>query len=182
MSAEAQKQLVALFAETGRAHHKAFESTDGDDPDWPAWYADYLREPLAERFGLTFTHSQLVYCLMNADMEHQARAPETNWPEFYARELIEHCAPSASPEQDELALYYIDGCPFCDLVRAEIDRLDIDVELRNVFSVNEHREALVNERGRATVPVLRITSPDGDERWMPESRDIVAYLQKMYGS
>ena len=181
MSTDMQKQLAALFAEAGRAHHKAFEATNGEDPDWPLWYAEYLQEPFAERFDLAFTRSQLVYCLMNADMEHQARAPDSDWPEFYAHELIAHCAPSATPDRDKLALYYIDGCPFCDLVRAEIDRLDLDVELRNVFSVNEHREALVNERGRATVPVLRITSPDGEERWMPESRDIVNYLQKTYG-
>jgi hypothetical protein len=29
-------------------------------------------------------------------------------------------------------------------------------------------------------PVLRITSPDGSERWMPESRDIVRYLEQTY--
>ena len=30
-----------------------------------------------------------------------------------------------------------------------------------------HRDELIAERGRTTVPVLRITSPDGGERWMP---------------
>jgi hypothetical protein len=28
--------------------------------------------------------------------------------------------------------------------------------------------------------VLRITSPEGEDRWMPESRDIVGYLQETY--
>lgn len=181
MNADTQKELASLFAEAGQAHHKAFEATDGHDPDWPTWYVDFLAEPLARRFNLQFTHSQLVYCLMRADMEHQARAPESNWQKFYAREIVEHCVPSNSADRDALALYYIDGCPFCDLVRREIDRLGLDVELRNVFSANEHRDALVKERGRATVPVLRISSPDGEERWMPESRDIVSYLQKTYG-
>jgi len=35
-------------------------------------------------------------------------------------------------------------------------------------------------RDRATVPVLHITSPDGDKRWMPESSDITNYLKKTY--
>jgi len=29
--------------------------------------------------------------------------------------------------------------------------------------------------------VLRITTPDDEERWMPESADIVRYLQASYG-
>ncbi len=31
-----------------------------------------------------------------------------------------------------------------------------------------------------TVPVLRITSPDGEQRWLRESADIVRYLQQTY--
>ena len=180
MNTELRDGVAELLAETGRAHHEAFEATDGADPDWPIWYADYARDAFAERFGLDFTRSQLVYCLMNADMEHQARSPDSAWAEFYANEIVEHCARSESPAEDTLALYYMDGCPFCNLVRAVIDELDIDVELRNIFGDPQHRDDLVAVRGRATVPVLRITSPDGEERWMPESRDIARYLRKTY--
>ena len=181
MNAELRENVAALLAETGQAHHKAFEATDGADPDWPIWYADYARDRFADRFGLDFTRSQLVYCLMNADVEHQARSPESQWPEFYAGELIEHCVPSESPAEDRLALYYFDGCPFCNMVRVAIDQLDIDVDPRNIFEESAYRDELIEARGRATVPVLRITSPEGEDRWMPESRDIVSYLQKTYG-
>ena len=34
--------------------------------------------------------------------------------------------------------------------------------------------------GRATVPVLWIQSPDGCVRWLPESLDIIQYLEKNY--
>ena len=34
--------LENLFRETGQAHHQAFLSTNGADPDWPIWYAGYL--------------------------------------------------------------------------------------------------------------------------------------------
>ena len=172
--------VAALLLETGHAHHKAFEATNGADPDWPIWYAGYARDKFAERFGLDFTKSQLIYCLMKADMEHQARSPDSDWPLFYASELVEHCSPSESPTEDKLALYYFDGCPFCDMVRGAIDRLGIDVDLRDIFEDPKHRDELIEARGRATVPVLRISSPGGEDRWMPESRDVLSYLQKTY--
>lgn len=181
MSNDLQTQIAALLVETGHAHHEAFRATDGADPDWPIWYADHARDAFAERFGIEFTQSELIYCLMRADIEHQARSPGSDWAEFYAQEIVEHCAPSASAAEDRLALYYFEGCPFCTMVRSAIGELGIDVELRNVMQDGKYRDELVEARGRATVPVLRITSPDGEERWMPESRDIIHYLRGTYG-
>ncbi len=181
MNDELKKALAALLAETGQAHHKAFEATDGADPDWPIWYADYLKERFAKQFGLEFTRSKLIWCLMNADNEHQAREPDADWATFYANEIVERCAPSADAATDKLALYYFDACPFCMMVLGEIERLGVDVELRSIHREPQHQADLVAARGRATVPVLRITSPDGEDRWMPESRDIIAYLHKTYG-
>lgn len=181
MNTELRDNTAELLVQTGQAHHKAFEATDGADPDWPIWYAEYSRDAFAERFSMNFHKSQLIYCLMDADFEHQARSPDSNWPEFYADEIVERYAPSESPAEDRLALYYFDGCPFCNMVRSAIDQLGIDVELRNVMLEPQDRDDLIEARGRATVPVLRITSPEGEDRWMPESRDIVSYLQKTYG-
>jgi glutathione S-transferase len=62
-----------------------------------------------------------------------------------------------------------------------IDAMGLDVELRDIYEEQSHLEELRSARGRTTVPVLRITGPDGDERWMPESADIVRYLQASYG-
>ena len=39
-------ELANLLNETTEAHHKAFAATEGEDPDWPLWYADYLLEKL----------------------------------------------------------------------------------------------------------------------------------------
>ncbi len=180
MDTELRDNIAELLMQTGHAHHKAFEATDGADPDWSIWYAEYSRDKFAERFGMDFHKSQLIYCLMNADFEHQARSPGAEWPQFYANEIVERYVPSESPAEDRLALYYFDGCPFCNMVSRAIDLLDIDVERRNIMLEPQHRDDLIEARRRATVPVLRITSPDGDERWMPESRDIVSYLQKMF--
>ena len=178
MNTELRANLVELFRETGQAHHAAFAATDGADPEWPIWYADYLQEPFTERLGFDFHKSQLIYCLMNADFEHQARSPDSDWPEYYADQFVDRCAPSETPEQDKLALYHYYGCPFCSMVTAGIDRLGLDVELRDIFENPLYRDELIGARGRATVPVLRITSPDGEEHWMSESRDILRYLEK----
>lgn len=180
MNTKLRDDIAELLVQTGHAHHEAFAATDGADPDWPIWYAEYARDRFAERFGMDFTRSQLIYCLIKADIEHQARAPDSNWSQFYAQEFLERCAPSESPQEDKLALYYFDGCPFCNMVREAIDQLGVDVELRNVIEDSQHRDDLINARGRASVPVLRITSPDGEHRWMPESRDIIKYLRQTY--
>ena len=89
--------------------------------------------------------------------------------------------PAAEPIRDRLALYYFDSCPFCRRVLRAIDALGVDVELRHIYKDEANLEELLDARGRATVPVLRIISPDGEERWMPESADIVRYLETTYG-
>ncbi len=181
MNTELQDRIGQLLLETGRAHHEAFAATDGADPDWPIWYARYSKDAFAEQFSMDFTMSRLIYCLMNAHYEHEARAPENDWWAFYANEILQRFAPAEAPAKDKLALYHFDGCPYCSLVRSVIDELGIEVELRDVFQEPRYRDDLVQARGRATVPVLRITSIDGEERWMPESRDITIYLQENYG-
>ncbi len=181
MNTELRDSIGKLLLNTGHAHHKAFEATNGADPDWPIWYAEYSKDTFAEQFGMNFTKSQLIYCLMNADFEHEARAPDSKWPDFYANEIVERYAAAETPAEDKLTLYHFDGCPYCSMVRSAIDRLGIDIDLRDIFQVSQHRDELVEARGRATVPVLKIVSPVGEDRWMPESRDIVRYLQKTYG-
>ena len=179
MTVELQNDLIDLFLETGRAHHAAFAAIDGVDPDWPIWYAEHLQDPIGRALDTPFTKSQLIYCLMNANFEHTARSPEIDWPSYYAEQFVERYAPSPAPAKDTLLLYHSHTCPYCALVRSAIERLGLDVELREIFEDPQSRERLVEARGRATVPVLLITSPDGEERWMPESQDIVRYLESL---
>ncbi len=178
MNVELRNSLIDLFRETGRAHHAAFAATDGADPEWPIWYGEHLQAPIADALQTPFTKSQLIYCVMNADFERTARVPDSDWPEFYADHFVERFAASSTPAEDKLVLYHSKTCPFCAIVRSAIDRLGLDVELREIFEDPVYRDELVEARGRATVPVLRIISPQGEERWMPESRDIVRYLEK----
>lgn len=79
-----------------------------------------------------------------------------------------------------LSLYHFEGCPYCQRVRDAMRRLDLEIELRDVRASAEHLGALRAATGRSTVPVLRIEEADGKVRWMPESLDIVAYLDKEF--
>lgn len=174
-------QLAELFKETGQAHHQAFIETDGEDPDWPIWYANYLQDRLTPFLAAPLTRSRLVFCFVATDDEHRATKPDAPWPEYYAERVLECLGPAEEPGTDQLALYYFDGCPFCMRVRRAIDELGLAVELRDIYADRKDLEELREARGRTTVPVLRITGADGEDRWMPESADIVRYLQASYG-
>ena len=80
-----------------------------------------------------------------------------------------------------LILYHFEGCPYCQLVRDAVERLGIQLEMRDVRMNSAHMSELQAARGRSTVPVLRIQD-EGPERWMPESLDIVAYLEKRFAA
>ena len=84
---ELRARIRDLFIEAGTAHNEAFASTDGVDPDWPIWYADYLEDELPTHLGRDLSRSEIVYLLWGA-MKAQAEdeSPEP-WPEYYARFL-----------------------------------------------------------------------------------------------
>jgi hypothetical protein len=82
------RQLEGLFHEVGEAHHQAYIETDGADPEWPLWYADYLRDKLAPLLDASFTKSELVYLLVMVANEQPLTAPGANWARYYAKRFI----------------------------------------------------------------------------------------------
>ncbi|MCA9610396.1 MAG: glutathione S-transferase N-terminal domain-containing protein [Myxococcales bacterium] len=82
---------------------------------------------------------------------------------------------------EDLVLYVGTGCGFCQDVRLEAQALGVELEERDAWADADHRAALVEARGRRTVPVLRIHHDDADE-WMGESVDIIAYLRERFGT
>lgn len=83
---------------------------------------------------------------------------------------------------DDLALYHFVGCPYCSRVTRALDALGLAVEMCNIHREPAFRDQLLQVRGRVTVPVLRITGEEGALQWMPESLDIVAYLQRRFSA
>jgi hypothetical protein len=81
------KELESLFAEVGKAHHTAYIETDGFDPEWPIWYAEYLHDKLPPLLEAELTKSELVYLIIHLSKVHELDAPGSKWPRYYARYL-----------------------------------------------------------------------------------------------
>jgi len=80
-----------------------------------------------------------------------------------------------------LTLYQFHACPFCIKTRRAIHRLNVPVSLRDAKNDPQAREQLKAGGGRVKVPCLRIDEANGT-RWMYESNDIIAFLEKRFGS
>jgi NAD(P)H-hydrate epimerase len=87
-----ESRLADLFAEAGHAHHQAYLETNGADAEWPIWYADYLKDRLADMLGARFTKSELIYLLVLVDKRLGLDAPGARWPRYYAKFFIERFA------------------------------------------------------------------------------------------
>lgn len=83
-------------------------------------------------------------------------------------------------ETRKLALYHYDSCSFCGRVRSAIERLNLNIELRNIHADRVHHETLVRDGGSGTVPCLQIAHDDGSVKWLYESADIISYLEQRF--
>ncbi|WP_117593142.1 glutathione S-transferase N-terminal domain-containing protein [Haloprofundus halophilus] len=79
-----------------------------------------------------------------------------------------------------LVLYELEGCPFCTKVRNKLAELDLEYESRKVPRSHSERTEVKEVSGQTGVPVL--VDEKHDVHGMPESDDIVAYLEETYGS
>jgi glutathione S-transferase len=78
----------------------------------------------------------------------------------------------------KLELYDLPGCPFCAKVKTKLDELDLEYETHEVPGSHSQRTEVEAVSGQTGVPVL--VDPDNGVEGMPESDDIVAYLEKHY--
>lgn len=88
---------------------------------------------------------------------------------------------SSAGTDEALALYRYRGCPFCSRVERVVAKLGLEVELRDTLQNPDHASELIAATGGRTVPVLRIEEQGGEVRWLPESVDIIAYLEERFG-
>ena len=84
--------VVDLLHEAAETHHLVYRITDGDDPDWASWYANWLLElsELPGLLGRTPVRSELVYLLVLMDKEVTEHRPDEPWEQYYARRMTEH--------------------------------------------------------------------------------------------
>ena len=79
-----------------------------------------------------------------------------------------------------LILYELQGCPYCQKVKNKLAELELEYESRMVPRSHSERTEVEEVSGQTGVPVL--IDEDNGIDGMPESDDIVAYLEKTYGS
>jgi glutathione S-transferase len=79
-----------------------------------------------------------------------------------------------------LILYELEGCPYCAKVKNKLADLGLEYESRMVPRSHSERTEVKEVSGQTGVPVL-IDEEHGVEG-MPESDDIVEYLDETYGS
>ena len=75
-----------------------------------------------------------------------------------------------------LSLYHYDSCPYCARTRKAIDKMNVNVELRNIHLEPSHSVDLLAYGGKLQVPCLLIENEDGHKEWLYESNDIIYFL------
>jgi len=81
--------ISSLLHEAAETHHVVYRITDGDDPDWASWYADWLLNlsELPDLLGSKPVRSNLVHALVQLDRDYTAKGPSQPWDDWYAERL-----------------------------------------------------------------------------------------------
>jgi hypothetical protein len=89
VSSDQVSRIAELLHEAAETHHTVYRITDGDDPDWASWYADWLLNlsELPEVLGGPQVRSHLVHALVGLDRDYTAAQPSERWEEWYAARL-----------------------------------------------------------------------------------------------
>lgn len=78
-----------------------------------------------------------------------------------------------------LELYELEGCPYCAKVKNKLAELGLEYESHMVPRSHSERTDVETVSGQTGVPVL-VDTEHGVEG-MPESDDIIQYLEETYG-
>ena len=78
-----------------------------------------------------------------------------------------------------ITLYELPGCPYCAKVTDKLEDLDVEYDTVEVPGDHSERTEVEEVSGQTGVPVI-VDEANGVEG-MPESDDIVEYLEENYG-
>ena len=86
----AVERIADLLHEVAETHHVVYRITDGEDPDWASWYADWLvrLSELPDLLGQAPVRSHLVQALVELDRRYSSDGP-VRWEKAYAAELFQ---------------------------------------------------------------------------------------------
>ncbi|MCU4751561.1 glutathione S-transferase family protein [Halobacteria archaeon AArc-curdl1] len=80
----------------------------------------------------------------------------------------------------DITVYNLPGCPFCAKVTSKLEELGLEYDRIDVPSAHGKRTEVEAVSSQTGVPVL--SDEAHDVEGMPESDDIVAYLEETYGN
>lgn len=83
------RRLADLLGKTKQAHLEAYIETNGADPEWPTWYADYLVDKLPEHLGVALTRSDIADQMVHLSQKQPQDAPDADWARYYAQSLLQ---------------------------------------------------------------------------------------------
>ena len=74
-------EIANVLHEAAETHHVVWRITDGDDPDWASWYADWLLDlsELPALLGTKPIRSHLVHALVQLDRDHVESGSNAPW-------------------------------------------------------------------------------------------------------
>jgi len=78
-----------------------------------------------------------------------------------------------------LELHQFEGCPYCQIVRQELDELGLDYVVRTTPRAHPERTRLQEISGQSGVPVL-VDTERGEV--VTESQGIIDYLHRHYAA
>lgn len=79
-----KENMTALLHQAGIDHLATHKETNGDDPEWPIWYAEYLLEKgFATLLDANLLKSDLIYLLVLVDKLQKIEAPGSQWEKYY---------------------------------------------------------------------------------------------------
>lgn len=89
MASEKIEMIADVLAEAGAAHHAAYLETDGEDPEWPLWYADHVIGDLRRILEKpTLTISRVVWALVAGDESYRRGLQSESWHHHYAERFV----------------------------------------------------------------------------------------------
>ncbi len=86
------------------------------------------------------------------------------------------------PEQDQLTLYNLHGCPYCAAVRLRLGQLGLSYSLREQPPSRPDRKEVLEVSGQPTVPVLVVSRPGRRDEILADENEILRYLDDRYGT
>lgn len=86
---EINNNIEGLFKEAEKIHREEFKTGIIEDPEWPLWFAEHMKEKLEGTLNKHFTIGELVYLLTSAEVSHKKNSPESDWAAYCAQFLVQ---------------------------------------------------------------------------------------------